>query len=171
MSPWRGDGSSVPQAQGVSSPEGRGFCHPKGDNLLRPEGASRAPKARNIFRIHHSAVVDARPQLSLRGRSSSQASYPSPRRKRQVSSIALLVLSKQQTLRWFAVWSQFCLARKKYAKKRRWRREIALTRRKTIRSVVRISVTLSVVRTPFGRPSNRVSASHDKLRGRLISAR
>ena len=52
------------------------------------------------------------PQLSLRGHSSSQAPYPSPRRKRQVSSIALLVLSKQQTLRWFAVWSQFCLARK-----------------------------------------------------------
>ena len=65
------------------------------------------------------------PQLSLRGHSSSQTPYPSPRRKRQVSSIALLVLSKQQTLRWFAVWSHFCLARKKYAKKRRWTRNSA----------------------------------------------
>ena len=66
------------------------------------------------------AIFAVTPQLSLRGHSSSQAPYPSPRRKRQVSSIALLVLSKQQTLRWFAVWSRFCLARKKYAKKRRW---------------------------------------------------
>ena len=78
------------------------------------------------------SVFAVRPQLSLRGHSSSQASYPSPRRKRQVSSISLLVLSKQQTLRWFAVWSQFCLARKKYAKKRRWTRSIALTRDRRI---------------------------------------
>ena len=63
------------------------------------------------------SVFAVTPQLSLRGHSSSQASYPSPRRKRQVSSIALLVLSKQQTLRWFAVWSHFCLARKKVCKK------------------------------------------------------
>ena len=59
------------------------------------------------------------------GGSSSQAPYPSPRRKRQVSSIPLLVLSKQQTLRWFAVWFRFCLARKKYAKKRRRTRNSA----------------------------------------------
>ena len=41
---------------------------------------------------------------------------PSPRRKRQVSSVPLLVLSKLQTLRWFAIW--FCLScQKKWAKR------------------------------------------------------
>ena len=92
---------------------------------------SARPRRRRgmFFRIHQRAVMIARPQLSLRGHSSSQASYPSPCRKRQGSSISLLVLSKQQTLRWFAVWSQFCLARKKYAKKRRWTRNSADARK------------------------------------------
>ena len=67
-----------------------------------------------------SSVIAVRPQPSLRGHSSSQAPYPSLPRERESSSISLLVLSKQQTLRWFAIWSRFCLARKKYAKKRRW---------------------------------------------------
>ena len=105
-------------------------------------GVREAPypeDAGDILRLHRSAAFIARPQLSLRGHSSSQASYPAPRRKRQVSSIALLVLSKQQTLRWFAVWFHFCLARKKYAKKRRWTRSIALTRRKTSRYILRFS--------------------------------
>ena len=38
------------------------------------------------------------------GGSSSQTPHPSPRRKWQVSSVPLLVLSKLQTLRWFAIW-------------------------------------------------------------------
>ena len=43
----------------------------------------------------------------------------------------------------------FCLARKKYAKKRRRGREIALTRRKTGRYILRVVVAPSVVRTPL----------------------
>ena len=43
----------------------------------------------------------------------------------------------------------FCLARKKYAKKRRRGREIALTRGKTSRYILRVIITLSVVRTPL----------------------
>ena len=54
-----------------------------------PGGHNTAPEARNIFRIHHSAVMIARPQLSLRGH------------------------------------TFFCLARKKYAKKRRRTRNSA----------------------------------------------
>ena len=38
------------------------------------------------------------------GGSSSQTPHSSPRRRRQVSSVPLLVLSKLQTLRWFAIW-------------------------------------------------------------------
>ena len=40
--------------------------------------------------------------------SSSQTPHPSPRRKRQASSIALLVLSELQTLRWFAIRFLYC---------------------------------------------------------------
>ena len=50
------------------------------------------------------------------GGSSSQTPHSSPRRRRQVSSVPLFVLSKLQTLRWFAIW--FHLAcQKKYAKR------------------------------------------------------
>ena len=42
------------------------------------------------------------------GGSSSQTPHPSPRRRRQVSSVPLLVLSKLQTLRWFAIWFLYC---------------------------------------------------------------
>ena len=102
-------------------------------SFLRPEGASRTKGAaiaasggrRRLF-CDCTAVPFLQGHCNCAsGGSSSQAAYPSPRRKRQVSSIALLVLSKQQTLRWFAVWSRFCLARKKYAKKRRRTRNSA----------------------------------------------
>ena len=73
-----------------------------------------APEARNLFRIHQRAIVNVRPQLSLRGH------------------------------------TFFCLARKKYAKKRRRMRSIALTRRKTNRYALRISVTLQVKERPSG---------------------
>ena len=109
-----------------------------------------APQARNSFLDSPEVPFLQRRCNCAFGDSSSQAPYPSPRRKRQVSSIALLVLSKQQTLRWFAVWFRFCLARKKYAKKRRWTRSIALTRRKTSHSVLRIFVTLQVKERPSG---------------------
>ena len=41
---------------------------------------------------------------------------PSPRRRRQVSSVPLLVLSKLQTLRWFAIWFHLS-CQKKWAKR------------------------------------------------------
>ena len=46
----------------------------------------------------------ARKKSAKEALSSSQAPYPSPRRKRQGSSIPLLVLSKLQPLRWVAIW-------------------------------------------------------------------
>ena len=55
----------------------------------------------------------------------------------------------------------FLSCQKKVCKKEALENEITLTREKACRSVVRVIVSLSVVRTPFGRPSNRVSASHD----------
>ena len=51
----------------------------------------------------------------------------------------------------------FLSCQKKVCKKEAQENEIALTRRKTSRYTLRIIVTLSVVRTPFGRPSNWVS--------------
>ena len=51
----------------------------------------------------------------------------------------------------------FLSCQKKVCKKEAQDAKIALTRRKTNRSVLRIFVTPSVIRTPFGRPSNRVS--------------
>ena len=52
----------------------------------------------------------------------------SPRRKRQVSSVPLLVLSKLQTLRWFAIWFRLS-CQKKWAKRGAGERFMALTRR------------------------------------------
>ena len=57
------------------------------------------------------------------GGSSSQTPHPSPCRKRQVSSVPLLVLSKLQTLRWFAIWFHLS-CQKKQAKRFAWRRVI-----------------------------------------------
>ena len=142
-----------------TAPEGARFSSPRrGRRLICAAGTGAAAPGRAqarrrrgmFFRIHHSADMIARPQLSLRGHTffclarkkyakkrrrtrnsadaqkgvsfrcaccrfsfrrpnalraaSSQAPYPSPRRKRQVSSISLLVLSKTQTLRWFVFW-------------------------------------------------------------------
>ena len=65
-----------------------------------------------FVRIHRTAIFTARPQLLLRRPSSSQTPQPSPRRKRQVSSVPLLVLSKLQTLRWFAIWFRLSCQKK-----------------------------------------------------------
>ena len=62
------------------------------------------------------AEFSMRLQLLLRRPSSSQTPHPSPRRKRQVSSVPLLVLSKLQTLRWFAIWFRLS-CQKKWAKR------------------------------------------------------
>ncbi len=62
------------------------------------------------------AEFAARPQPLLRRPSSSQTPHSSPRRKRQVSSVPLLVLSKLQTLRWFAIWFRLS-CQKKWAKR------------------------------------------------------
>ena len=126
------------------------FCPPKGGHFLCPRGHNLVIRRMTSFCDCTAVACFLRDRNCRSGGSSSQASYPSPRRKRQVSSIPLLVLSKQQTLRWFAVWFRFCLARKKYAKKRRWTRSIALTRRKTSHSVLRIFVTLQVKERPSG---------------------
>ena len=62
------------------------------------------------------AAFAARPQLLLRRPSSSQTPHSSPRRRRQVSSVPLFVLSKLQTLRWFAIWFRLS-CQKKWAKR------------------------------------------------------
>ena len=71
---------------------------------------------RPLVRFHRTAIDAVAPQPSLRRPSSSQTPHPSPRRKRQVSSVPLLVLSKLQTLRWFAIWFRLS-CQKKWAKR------------------------------------------------------
>ena len=51
----------------------------------------------------------------------------------------------------------FLSCQKKVCKKEAQDAKIALTREKTSRYILRVVVPLSVDRTPFGRPSNRVS--------------
>ena len=71
-----------------------------------------ATDAAHPLRVHIGPLFRYSPELPcVRQRrncvsdgSSSQTPHPSPRRKRQVSSVPLLVLSKLQTLRWFAIW-------------------------------------------------------------------
>ena len=97
--------------------------------LARKKYAKKRRRTRNSayaqknksFRCAYFRCIFRRPN-ALRA-ASSQAPYPSPRRKRQGSSIALLVLSKQQTLRWFAVWSLILSQEKRW-----WRKECYGTR-------------------------------------------
>ena len=69
-----------------------------------------------LVRFHRTASFAVTPQPLLRRPSSSQTPHSSPRRKRQVSSVPLLVLSNLQTLRWFAIWFRLA-CQKKYAKR------------------------------------------------------
>ena len=105
----------------------RHSCRSSGSSALHHVGADA--HIGPLVRIHQTSSVAVTPQLLLRRPSSSQtpsdaslcirsakpiarrkacalgaSRNPSPRRKRQVSSVPLLVLSKLQTLRWFAIW-------------------------------------------------------------------
>ena len=135
MSPRRGDTLSVPKAQGDRTRRTR-FCHPqRGDALLRPEDASRAAGA-GLNRIRR--MWEAFPGFT---------------------GGAVFAETPQLSLRGHTF---FCLARKKYAKKRRRTRNSAYAQKD-------VSLHFTCYRytggqgTPFGRPSNWVSASHDTL--------
>ena len=79
----------------------------------RPFRCSSSPKCKRCAGLHFGSILRAdareflaaaRPERRIQRRSSSQAPYPSLPHKCESSSIPLLVLSKMQTLRWFAFW-------------------------------------------------------------------
>ena len=139
---------------------------PERGAFLRPRGRKPRRRRGTLFRIHRRFCFLQRRCNCASGGSSSQASYPSPRRKRQVSSITLLVLSKQQTLRWFAVWSLILSQEKRWWRKECLGTRIALTREKTSHQILRIFVTLSVDRTPFGRRPHKLHIPRPAASGR-----
>ena len=97
-------------------------CHPEGDALLRPEGASRAKGAEGPHPEDAGGFPDS-------------------------PEVPFFAVTPQLSLRGHTF---FCLARKKYAKKSRWTRSIALTRGKTSRYILPVVVTLQVKERPSG---------------------
>ena len=105
---------------------GRSLVPRKGDIFCHPGGRNVAPEARN------STASGGCGRLFMPGGHNiapeARNSFPdSP-------EVPFFAVTPQLSLRGHTF---FCLARKKYAKKRRWMRSIALTRRKANRSVVR----------------------------------
>ena len=73
-------------------------------NAARPQPLLRRPSSSQTPSDASLCIRSAKPIARRKACALGASRNPSPRRKRQVSSVPLLVLSKLQTLRWFAIW-------------------------------------------------------------------
>ena len=85
-------------------------------NAARPQLLLRRPSSSQTPSDASLCIRSAKPIARRKACALGASRNPSPRRRRQVSSVPLLVLSKLQTLRWFAIWFRLS-CQKKWAKR------------------------------------------------------